>query len=65
MKVKYKDLTNCEITILRLAKYDGKSLKMAKPCKHCQALIQEYGIKKIHYSNEYGSFTTIRLKKEK
>jgi deoxycytidylate deaminase len=62
LKVRYRDLTNCEITVVRVSKEDG-SLRMAKPCRHCQILIKAFGIQKVNYSNEFGNITSIRMKR--
>jgi tRNA(Arg) A34 adenosine deaminase TadA len=36
---------------------DKETIAMAKPCKRCQALIRNYGVKKVYYTigqNEWG-----------
>jgi tRNA(Arg) A34 adenosine deaminase TadA len=48
-----------EIWIARIWR-DG-SLALAKPCAICTLAIQESGIEKIHYTNEFGKITTVEV----
>lgn len=36
-------------------------LRLAKPCNHCQALLQAFGVKQIYYSTSNNTFEHILL----
>lgn len=59
IRARHHDLHGCDITIARIKK-DG-SLGLSRPCKHCFKELKTRGVRKIHYSNEYGNFTTVRV----
>lgn len=58
--IRHRDLKGLEITIIRISKENG-SMKLAKPCKNCMKKIIDFGIRTIHYSNEFGNITTVRI----
>ncbi len=62
--IKHYDLKNLEITVVRILRKDG-SFGLAKPCENCMRIIEEYGIKKIHYSTGEGTVATIERKNER
>jgi deoxycytidylate deaminase len=41
--------------VLRVGR-DGKTLRMAKPCAHCQKHIKDHGIVKVYYTNHEGQW---------
>jgi len=49
LKIQYRALSNLEITVVRVKRSDG-TLAMARPCDQCMKMLEEHGIKKIHYS---------------
>ena len=59
IRAQHHDLHGCDITIARVKK-DG-ALGMARPCRICSAELKRRGVRKIHYSNEHGNFTTVRV----
>ncbi len=62
-KIKHGDLKNLEMTIVRIAREDG-SFRMTRPCNNCMKIIlKSQKITKIHWSNEWGNFTTERVNK--
>ena len=62
--IKHYDLKNLEITVVRILRKDG-SFAIAKPCENCMRIIEEYGVKKIHYSTGKGTIATIERKSER
>jgi len=62
--IKHYDLKNLEITVVRVLRKDG-SLGNSRPCENCMRIIEEYGIKKIHYSTGNGTIATIERKNER
>jgi len=54
------DLHKCEITVVRIGARGD--LRMAKPCQHCFNMLVEFGLKAVHYSNQFGQITTIRIR---
>ena len=54
-----KHLLGATIYVQRFNKY-GET-KIAKPCKHCQELIESVGIKKVIYTDSNG-YQTMRIK---
>jgi tRNA(Arg) A34 adenosine deaminase TadA len=44
----YDDIHSCEMTVYRETG-DGKPA-MAKPCAQCQAILAEFGIRRVYYS---------------
>ena len=62
-KIKYGNLKNLEMTIVRIARENG-SVRMTRPCNNCmKTIIKSQKISKIHWSNEWGNFTTERVNK--
>lgn len=60
LKVKNKQLLkNSSIYVSRIGKDDV--IRIAKPCKACQAALKDYGIKDLYYTTT-NSFTYERLK---
>jgi deoxycytidylate deaminase len=53
-KVKHKDLSRCELYVVRIGPIGNDScchtLKYSHPCEECTLCIEEYGIKKVFYS---------------
>jgi len=53
-KVKHKDLSRCELYVVRIGPIDNVScchtLKYSHPCEECVSCIEEHGIKKVFYS---------------
>ena len=51
-KVKNKDLTKCDMYIVRIGpnNHTHCNLKYSHPCKMCSFNIQQYGIRKVYYS---------------
>lgn len=54
-----EDLAGSEIYVTRHTK--GGYVGLARPCFTCMSLIRSVGIRHIHYSNDDGSTTTIRV----
>lgn len=55
-----KNLSGSTIFVTRFDK--AGNTKLAKPCKHCEELIRSVGIKKIVFTNDQLSTTTIKIK---
>lgn len=36
---------------------------MARPCEHCMELLQKFGFKKVIFTNQSGTYTTLKLRK--
>lgn len=53
------DLKGKTLWVIRFRK-DG-SIGCSKPCKYCEMLIREVGIKKVYYTQEDGSWAKIRI----
>jgi deoxycytidylate deaminase len=53
------DLAGASIYVVRLSNR-GPGLTMAKPCKHCQEVIQAAGIRKVYYTNYEGNVERLR-----
>ncbi len=51
-----------EMYVLRLAEY---GISNARPCKHCETLLYNFGIKKCHYTTKTGIETFKPLDKSK
>lgn len=43
-----------DILVLRFGGIGGTVLRMAKPCKDCQRLLDWVGVRSVRYSNELG-----------
>lgn len=41
----------CEVYLARMGFKHRRIMMNSKPCKHCQALLIEYGIKRIYYTS--------------
>jgi len=63
-KIRHYGLRNLEITVIIILRCDG-SFTMAMPCVNCMRIIEEFGIKKIHYSTWNGTIATIERKNER
>lgn len=50
--VSASDLHNAEVLVYREKK--NGSVGLAKPCKCCEKMLREAGIKKVYYTNEMG-----------
>ncbi len=55
-------LHGCDIYVARSRK-DG-TLAIAKPCRHCQSLLQKAGIRNIFYTNRSGNIEQLRTANE-
>lgn len=53
----YDDIHSCEMTVYRETG-DGCPA-MAKPCAQCQAILAEFGIKKVYYSTAEAPFFAV------
>lgn len=60
IKVRHRDLTKCEITVVRVDNIHHKPV-MSKPCDNCMELLAGFGIKVVHYSDEQGKCKTIKI----
>lgn len=54
-----QDLKDCEIYVFRQLKDNTPA--MSKPCEYCMTLIQEAGIKKIHFTVN-GKYESLKIK---
>lgn len=56
-KIMHQDInySRCEVYIYR--EFKNGNPAMARPCRSCMKMIRELGIKKIHYSTNYGYAT--------
>lgn len=48
-----EDLAGSDLYVTRFTK--GGAIGMARPCSECMALIESVGIKRIHYTTDYGT----------
>jgi deoxycytidylate deaminase len=46
-----RNFRNAEMIVIR---YGKLKLKNSKPCSSCIAMVKEYGIKTVYYTNKYG-----------
>ena len=46
----------CKYTMINVRILADGSVGMAKPCKICQKLLRDFGIKKVIYTSKYGTF---------
>ena len=53
----YDDIGNCSMVVYR-EDNEGNPV-MAKPCANCQAIMKEFGIRKIYYSISEAPFYTV------
>lgn len=63
-KVLRKSDIGCELYVVRVSKKDG-SWCMAKPCKNCQVLIRNRGVKKVYYTTGPNEFTCWNVMRDK
>jgi deoxycytidylate deaminase len=56
--VQHYERGNLEVTVVRIRRMDG-SFAISKPCSNCMRLMEEAGIKKIHYTDNDGNLITI------
>jgi deoxycytidylate deaminase len=47
-------ITKC--TLINICIMTDGTLGMSKPCKRCQQLLQDFGVKTIYYTNRQGKF---------
>jgi cytidine deaminase len=58
--VRYQDLSGATMYVSRVNK-NGK-IGMAKPCTICQAVLAEYNVRRIYYTNSAGQIEKMELK---
>lgn len=52
-------LKGATVTVVRVTK--NGDLKLAMPCKNCYYTLRNLGIKEVRFSNDSGSFTSMRF----
>ena len=53
------DLSGAEIYVSRFTK--GGAVGMAMPCPHCMDLLKSSGLRRVHFTTDFGTTETIKL----
>ena len=53
------DLAGAEMYVTRFT--EGGAVGLAMPCVHCMGLVSSVGIRRLHYTTDFGTTETIKL----
>ena len=56
---RYKDIQHSSMYVIRLNAKDEPA--MSKPCPTCRAILREYGVREVYYTNREGQLEKIKL----
>ncbi len=61
IQVPYRDLNGCDLIVARATR--GGKPGMAKPCRHCEALISKCNPRRVYYTTGNGSWEMPELQR--